>query len=207
MKTISKQEALKNIKMGYEDILNNLYKYYDMDWKKDPNLKNTPSRCARSLLNERCEGLNPDKECSKLLDATFSSNYSGMIIESPIIVNSLCPHHLENIIYKVSIGYIPEESKEKVLGLSKIGRVIKLIGRSLLLQEDFTRRIADILEIKLIPEGIGVIVHGQHSCMIARGLQQSNIWVTTSEMRGSFRDDFSVKNEFMNLLKSSVNKQ
>lgn len=133
-----------------------------------------------------------------MLQITFPTTYNGFVITSPITVSSLCPHHFENVSYTVCMGYIPTE---RIVGLSKIGRVIKLLAKQPVLQEDYTKMLARIFQDCLNPEGLGVIVKGQHMCMIARGLEQPGVYTTTSEMVGTFRDNSSVKEEFLKLSK------
>ena len=202
MKKISYEKALEKIGNAYIEIIDTLHMYHGLDWTEDPNFDGTPGRCARSLLNERCIGMTYKDKCKEILNVRFPSEYNGFIIASPITVSSLCPHHLENVTYKVVMGYIP--SGNGVIGLSKIGRVIKLVGHAPILQENYVKLLADIFEDELKPEGIGVIVKGQHNCMIARGLQQPDVWVTMSEMRGSFRDNSSVKSEFLKLCSNDI---
>jgi GTP cyclohydrolase I len=184
----------KNIQGAWETILDNL----KHDWRTDPNLMDTPGRIARSMVHERCIGINSFPECEKLLEIRFPTTYEGLVITSPITVSSLCPHHFENVSYTVCMGYIPNGF---VVGLSKIGRVIKLFAQQPIIQEDYTRILTLIFSKCLRPHGLGVIVKGQHMCMIARGLELPGVYTTTSEMLGSFRNNASVKEEFMNLCK------
>lgn len=202
METVSYNEAYTRIGNAYMEIIDVLHKYHGLNWVDDPNFEGTPGRCARSLLNERCIGMTYKEKCKEILKVRFPSDYNGFIIASPITVSSLCPHHLENVTYEVIMGYIP--SGNGVIGLSKIGRVIKLVGHAPILQENYVKILADIFEEELKPEGVGVIVKGQHNCMIARGLQQPNVWVTMSEMRGTFRDNPSVKSEFLKLCSKEI---
>ena len=192
-------ESERLIRIGYEYILNGLKVAYGLDWKNDPNFIETPDRIARSLIYERCKGINSEEDCRELLSKEFPDEYNGFIIANPIMVNSLCPHHFENVFYIVRMGYIPKK-ENGVVGLSKIGRVIDLYGRQPILQETYVKKLADIFMESLDPEGCGVIVKGQHNCMIARGIQQPDVWVTMSELRGSFLTNDSVKNEFFKLV-------
>ncbi|MCK5016510.1 MAG: GTP cyclohydrolase I [Candidatus Peribacteraceae bacterium] len=187
-----------NIMTHWEGILDELYKGIELDWRKDINLMHTPHRIAKSMLHERCKSIGQEDNIVKHLDIMFESDYNGFVVCNPVTAESLCPHHFENVTYEVYMGYC---SKDKVVGLSKIGRVIKDSARQPILQEDYTKMLADLFEKALQPEGVGLVVKGQHNCMISRGLQQPGIWVTTSEMRGTFRDNHSVKDEFLELCK------
>lgn len=193
---INKKFAMKKLTDAYEEIIETIHQYRGLNWRTDPNFDDTPARCARAILNERTIGMDYEKQCEKLLTVKFPTEYKGFIITNPVTASSLCPHHLENVVYKVIMGYIPTDG---AVGLSKIGRVIKLIARAPILQEDYVKRLADIFEKYLNPEGLGVIVKGQHGCMTSRGLSDPGVWVTMSELRGLFRTDPSVKSEFLKL--------
>lgn len=193
-----KYEAIKN---AWLDILKNLY---GDNWADDPNLTETPHRIAKSMVYERCKNINCNEEARKILNVRFPSKYKGFIVTNPVTVDSLCPHHFENVNYVVVAGYIPTDG---VVGLSKIGRVIKAVGRQPILQEDYIMTLADIFMEELRAEGVGVIVSGVHNCMVARGLQSPESDVTMAEMRGTFRDDPSVKQEFYDLVKLKLRKR
>ena len=192
---VDQEHKYNSIKKAWVGILESLY---GPTWAKDPNLTETPHRIAKSMVYERCENINCNEDARKLLKVRFPSKYKGFIVTNPISVDSLCPHHFENVNYKVVAGYIPMNG---VVGLSKIGRVIKAIGRQPILQEDYIMTLADIFMEELQAEGVGVIVSGVHNCMVARGLQATNSDVTMAEMRGTFRDNPSVKQEFYELVK------
>ena len=184
------------IRLAWVQILRALY---GESWKNDPNLIDSPDRIANSIVNERCSGINSEVECREILNSTFLSEYDGMVIISPIIVSSLCPHHFENINYLIHFGYIP---KGNVVGLSKPIKVMRLMAQQPILQEDYTKKLADLFWDALQPEGLGIIVKGQHSCMTARGLHQlGGINTITSEVRGWFRDNGYIKDEFLKLCK------
>jgi len=186
--------SIQRIENAWSEILSTIFN--GDDWKHDPNFAETPRRIAVSLLYERCAGLNGENKVRQLLSVSFPTSYDGMVVTSPIGVSSLCPHHFENVSYKVCMGYIP---KGKLIGLSKIGRVIRLIAKQPIMQEDYTKKIADVFWNCLEPEGLGVIVKGQHMCMTARGLEQEGVYTTTSEVRGWFRDKSYVKDEFLKI--------
>ena len=162
----------------------------------NPNIVNTPKRLAKSLM-ELCRGLAPesDKEIESLLNAKFPVEYNGMIILEPIKVISLCSHHLLPVNYTVTFGYIPVNF---TLGFSKIVKVIDLLAAKPTLQEDFTQQIIDTFDITLKPQGIIIIVQGKHSCMTLRGEKTDNI-NTTSALKGLFKNDTNIKNEFFSL--------
>ena len=191
------EKAEKKIAKGYQLILEALEDAHGLDWKNDVNYDETPQRIAKSMLYERCKGINSMDYCKELLTKIFPSRCTGFVIPNAIMVNSLCPHHFENVSYVVLMGYLP--ANNQTVGLSKVGRVIDLYGRQPILQETYTHDLADIFYEALKPEGCGVIVKGQHNCMVARGVQQPDVWVTTSELRGSFLDNAQVRDEFLKL--------
>lgn len=188
-----KEEKVRQISRAWSNILNYLG---IKNWDNDKNFINTPNRIARSLINEKCKGMNSEDECKNILDNTFDNEYDGMVIIGPIITNGICPHHFENINYSVKFGYIPEG---KLIGLSKPSRVIDLVAKQPILQEDYTKKLADIFMECIKPYGVGIIVEGKHACMSARGTTQLTASTITSEVRGSFREDSSIKNEFLKL--------
>lgn len=183
--------AREMIEKAWENILKALQIGYGLDINNE-NFIGTPERISRSLM-ERCLGINSENLCKEILKKSFPSNYRGMIVVDPITVNSLCPHHFEDVSYLVRVGYIP---KERCVGLSKLSRVIKLLGSAPILQEDYTTKCADIIYEGLDAEGVCVVTHGRHNCMVARGVKQPGSLVTMSEVRGSFLTDPSVKEEF-----------
>lgn len=189
----------ENIKNAWEIIFDNIYGH--SYWREDPNLKDTPIRITKSMIQERCIGIGCEKECESMLAEQFPTSYDGLVTIGPLTVYSLCPHHFENISYSVYFGYMPSYKTGNVVGISKPGKVIKLFARQPILQEDYTRKLANMFMKTLEPEGIGLIVKGKHVCMAARGLEQPNTYTTTSEMRGCFRDHKTVKDEFMEFCK------
>jgi len=189
-------DAIELVEKAYEQVFDGLDMAYGTDWKSDPNMIETPKRVAKLLIKERCVGINSEDECDRILSKVFPSKYNGFVITNPITVNSLCPHHFENVEYTITMGYLP---KDHCVGLSKIGRVIKLLARSPILQEDLTMKLADIYEKGLKPDGVAVVVTGRHNCMICRGLQEPNVSVVTSEVRGSILTSPMVRDEFYRL--------
>lgn len=183
------------IQSGWETILEGLQEAYGLDYKNDENFHDTPLRNARALL-ERCVGINSEEMCVELLAKSFPSEYHGMIIADPITVHGLCPHHFEDVFYKVYVGYIPGK---RCVGLSKIARVAKLYGSQPILQEDYTQKLADLFHKELEADGVAVVTRGRHNCMVARGVRQVGAGVTMSELRGSFLEDPAVKAEFFTL--------
>ena len=130
--------------------------------------------------------------------AIFSVENENMIIVKDINYYSLCEHHLLPFMGRVHVGYIPNG---KVLGLSKIPRIIDIFARRLQLQEQLTHQIAESISNFLNPKGVGVVIEGEHLCMRMRGVQKQNATMQTSSMTGIFRKEEKTREEFLNLIK------
>ena len=130
-------------------------------------------------------------------DAIFTVDNQDMIIVKDINYYSLCEHHLLPFMGKVHVGYIPDG---KVLGLSKIPRIVDIYARRLQLQEQLTHQIAQSITEFLNPKGVGVVIEGEHMCMRMRGVQKQNASMQTSSMTGVFRKEEKTREEFLNLI-------
>lgn len=158
-------------------------------------LKDTPKRIAKSF--EKLFGgyiQNPED-----LKAEFDGkNYDEMIICKNIDFYSTCEHHMQPFFGKIHIGYIPNE---KIIGISKLPRIAEIYARRLQNQEKLTMQIADAINKLIKPKGVGVIIEGQHFCMMARGVEKQNTVMTTSSCNGLFKTDAKTRSEFMKLIK------
>ena len=134
--------------------------------------------------------------------AIFEEPYEDMVIIRDIEFFSTCEHHLLPFFGKVHIGYLPSG---KIIGLSKLARLVDIFARRLQVQERMTVQIGSALMEVLNPTGIGVVVEARHLCMMARGVEKQSSKVTTSEMLGTFRDDRKTRHEFLELLQSERN--
>jgi GTP cyclohydrolase IA len=154
-------------------------------------LQNTPLRVAR-MYAEITAGYHVDPV--KLINnAVFSVDYDQMVVVRDIDFASLCEHHLLPFLGKAHVAYIPNG---KVVGLSKIPRIVEMYARRLQLQERMTQQIATFLEETLSPKGVAVVVEGMHMCMSIRGVRKANARMVTSSVRGSFRENPQTRNEF-----------
>ncbi|KAG0730267.1 GTP cyclohydrolase 1 [Chionoecetes opilio] len=131
-------------------------------------------------------------------DAVFDEDHDDLVIVKDIEMFSVCEHHLVPFWGKVSVGYLPNK---KVLGLSKIARIVEVFSRRLQVQERLTKQIALAVIEAIQPTGVGVVVEGTHMCMVMRGVQKINSKTTTSTMMGVFRDDPKTREEFLTLVK------
>ncbi|MCS7228473.1 MAG: GTP cyclohydrolase I FolE [Candidatus Kryptonium sp.] len=169
---------------------------------EDPNregLEKTPMRVAKAF-EYLTKGYREDIE--KVLNkAIFSEKYNEMVIVKNIDFFSLCEHHLLPFYGKVHIAYIPNG---KIVGLSKIPRIVEVFSRRLQVQERLTEQIADTLDRYLNPKGVAVVIEAKHLCMIMRGVEKQNSVATTSAMRGVFAEDVKARNEFMHLISEDL---
>ena len=158
-------------------------------------LVDTPKRAAKAFkfLNNGYS-----KTLDEVLnDAIFTSDTEDMVIVKDIELYSLCEHHLLPFIGKCHVGYLPNG---KVLGLSKIARVVDMYARRLQIQEQLTRQIADAIEQAVGARGVAVVIEAKHLCMMMRGVEKQNSVMTTSAMKGIFRESISTRTEFLNLI-------
>lgn len=172
------------------------------NYADDPNFTETPERVARSF-SELLHGYETAKDTSVFFEKAFpAKDYNSMIFCSNIEVFSMCPHHFLPVQYTISVGYIPSQSG-KVIGASKIPRLVEALAARAVIQEQLTNEIAEAIETHLSPVGLAVLVSGSHGCMTSRGIKQRNSTFETSEMRGSFRTNDSTRMEFFELLKNA----
>lgn len=155
-------------------------------------LKRTPDRVAR-MYAELLSGYNTDAE--KFINgALFNISYDEMVIVRDIEFYSLCEHHILPFIGRAHVAYIPAG---KVIGLSKIPRIVDMYARRLQVQERLTRQIADFLSDQLKPQGVAVVVEAMHMCSMMRGVKKHDARMTTSAMHGAFRANLATRNEFL----------
>ena len=158
-------------------------------------LIDTPKRAAKAFkfLTHGYE-----KTLEEVLNgAIFTADSEDMVIVKDIELYSLCEHHLLPFIGKCHIGYLPQG---KVLGLSKVARIIDMYARRLQIQEKLTKQIADAIELSIGARGVAVVIEAKHLCMMMRGVQKQNSVMTTSVMTGAFRKEISTRSEFLNLI-------
>jgi len=163
-------------------------------------LVRTPERVAR-MYDELTAGYHTDPV--KLVNgALFDVDYDDMVIVKDIDFYSMCEHHMLPFLGRVHVAYIPNG---KVIGLSKIPRIVEMFARRLQIQEQMTQQIADFIQEVLDPRGVAVVVEGMHMCSIMRGVKKANASMTTSAMLGSFREDPKTRAEFLDHISRRLN--
>jgi GTP cyclohydrolase IA len=180
-----------------QDLVRNLLVHLGEDPDRE-GLVNTPKRVERSLrfLTSGYGAVIDDV----LNDALFTVDYSEMVIVKDIDFYSLCEHHLLPFFGKCHVAYIPSD---KVIGLSKIPRLVDVFSRRLQVQERLTNQIAETIRDKIVPLGVAVVMEATHLCMSMRGVEKQNSVAVTSAMLGVFRDNARTRMEFLELVKLS----
>jgi GTP cyclohydrolase IA len=183
-------ESFDPIAEAMRGILSELGENPDRD-----GLNLTPQRVAKSL---RFLTSGYAKDIDAVLNgAMFDVCYDQMVLVRDIEIFSLCEHHLLPFFGRCHVAYIPNQ---KVIGLSKIPRLVDVFARRLQVQERLTQQIAETIMEKINPQGVGVVIEAKHLCMIMRGVEKQNSVAVTSAMLGVFRDDRRTREEFLNLV-------
>jgi len=183
-----------------DNKLTELYEGIIRSVGEDPSregLQKTPERAAKAM-QYLTRGYTQSAE-EVVNNAIFESENNQMILVKDIELYSLCEHHLLPFIGKCHVAYIPTG---KVIGLSKIARIVDMFARRLQIQENLTKQIADTLMTAIAPAGVGVIIEAKHLCMMMRGVEKQNSMMTTSMMLGTFRDHDRTRSEFLRLVRS-----
>lgn len=181
---------------GFEKILEGLGQLgYPV--ATDENFKDTAPRAASGMAEMILCSDAVKTEVAEMLARTFPARYDEMVISKHNVSFGVCPHHILPVVYRISVAYIP---REKVLGISKLSRLVNLLARRPVLQEDLTHELARILHEDLESRGAAAYIEGLHMCMAARGVQAHEARVVTSAVRGAFRDQPETRSEFLNLV-------
>lgn len=178
-----------------EELIKKLLKELGENPDREGLLK-TPERVAKAL-KFLTEGYQMDPH-EVINGAKFTEQYNEMILVKDITIYSLCEHHLLPFWGKCHVAYIP---KEKIIGLSKVARLVEIFSRRLQVQERMTTQIAAVIQEHLDPLGVAVVIEAQHLCMQMRGVQKSGSVAVTSEMLGSFRNNEATRAEFLQLIR------
>ena len=178
-----------------EDAYRNLLEAIGEDVDRE-GLRRTPVRAARAL-EFLTQGYRQDLD-EIINDAVFASDASEIILVKDIELYSLCEHHLLPFIGRAHVAYLPNG---KVIGLSKVARIVDVFARRLQIQENLTTQIAESLMRCLEPSGVAVVVEAKHLCMMMRGVEKQNSVMKTSCLLGTFKEDARTRSEFLSLLK------
>jgi GTP cyclohydrolase I len=178
-----------------QDLIRRLLKELGEDPARE-GLLNTPKRVEKALTF-LTSGYRTDVD-EVINNALFTVDYSEMVIVKDIDFYSLCEHHLLPFFGKCHVAYIPSD---KVIGLSKIPRLVDVFSRRLQVQERLTNQIADTILAKIAPRGVAVVMEGTHLCMSMRGVEKQNSFAVTSAMHGIFRDKARTRMEFLELIR------
>ncbi len=182
---------------GPERLIYDLLRELGEDPERE-GLRNTPERVIRAF-RFLTEGYRQNVD-DLFGDAFFTESYDELVLVKDIEVASLCEHHALPFIGRAHVGYLPDK---RIVGLSKIPRLVDHFARRFQVQERMTKQIAETLMEKLTPHGVGVVIEARHLCMVMRGVEKQHSTMITSCMLGKFRDDERTRMEFMNLISGS----
>src|SRR6185437_15100971 len=183
----------------YEDLVREMLVRLGEDPQREGLLR-TPER-VKKAFQFLTKGYNEDPE-ALLKNALFTVTYDEMVIVKDVEVFSLCEHHVLPFFGKVHVAYIPNG---KVIGLSKIPRLIELFSRRLQIQERLTTQIAETIQKVIQPQGVGVVIEARHLCMMMRGVEKQHSAAVTSSMLGCFREEQETRQEFLSLIRQRPN--
>jgi len=182
----------------FEDAVKKVLELLGEDPQREGLLK-TPSRVAKAW-GFLTEGYHHDPK-EILSQALFTSSNDEMVVVRDIEFYSTCEHHMLPIIGRAHVAYIPDG---KVVGLSKIPRIVNLFARRLQIQEQMTEQIADAISETINPKGVAVVLHARHMCMEMRGVEKINSTTVSSALRGLFKSDQRTRSEFYNIINTST---
>ena len=184
---------------SFEDLVREMIVRLGEDPERE-GLVRTPQRVHKAL-EDLLKGYREDPE-AMVKKALFTVSYDEMVIVKDIEMFSLCEHHMLPFFGKVHVAYIPSG---KVIGLSKIPRLVEIFARRLQIQERLTTQIAETIQKTIAPQGVGVVVEARHLCMMMRGVEKQHSAAVTSSMLGCFRDEEETRSEFLSLIRNRTN--
>jgi GTP cyclohydrolase I len=191
---IEKENVSGKMMSAVKDLLTELGEDADRE-----GLLRTPFRVAKSL-KFLTKGYHEDPY-QIINNAVFEEDIDEMVIVKDIEIYSLCEHHLLPFVGRAHVAYLPAG---RIIGLSKIARVVDIYARRLQVQERLTKQIAETLQTCLKPQGVAVVIQAEHMCMQMRGVQKQDSSMVTSAMLGAFKDNLATRSEFMSIIKSGL---
>lgn len=184
-----KEQLIKKAAIQYGKYLTTL----GFDWENDPNMKDTPTRVAKAFVNDFAKGCYTAPPEVRVFENV--NKYEGIVFDGNIDIKSICSHHHAPFIGKAYVAYIPT-SNGKVIGLSKLNRIVDWFARRPQIQENLTQQIADYVnEVCENNQGVAVVIEASHTCVSLRGVNQNSTMIT-SVLKGAFLDNISARNEF-----------
>lgn len=190
-----KEGEIESLKKEVEEKFLSLMQSLVIDTENDPNTKGSAERIARMYIDEVFSGRY--RPLPKMTEFPNDKQLDDMIVVGGINIRSTCSHHFAPIVGKAWVGVIPDK---KIIGISKFSRLINWFASRPQIQEELAVQIADELERRIQPKGIAIVIKASHSCMTWRGVKETNSYMTTSVMRGLFRENAQARNEFLNLV-------
>jgi GTP cyclohydrolase IA len=184
---------------SFEDLVREMLVRLGEDAERE-GLVRTPDRVHRAF-EFLTKGYREDPD-ALLKKALFAVTYDEMVIVKDIEMFSLCEHHILPFFGKVHVAYIP---KGRVIGLSKLPRLVEIFSRRLQIQERLTTQIAETIQKAIEPQGVGVVIEARHLCMMMRGVEKQHSAAVTSSMLGCFRDEQETRTEFLSLIRNKTN--
>ena len=185
------EKIQEEVQEKFQGVLDSLI----IDTENDHNTQETAKRMAKMFVHEIFRGRY--REQPKITTFPNATNYDQLYITGPISIRSTCAHHFQNIVGKAYVGIFPGR---EVVGLSKFNRLIHWIAERPQIQEEMTMQIADAVEEVTNADGVAIVIRAEHMCITHRGVKEHESDMTTSVMRGSFRNDPELKKEFLTLM-------
>ena len=186
-----KNKMIKKLEKHFVNILKDMQ--YDIE--NDQQIQDTPHRIAKMWVNDLFSGNYNEQPKITVFDNV--NDIDDMVFLGPISIKSTCSHHFIPFLGEAYVSYIPDK---KIIGISKLARIVRWFMRRPQIQEELVKQIADYIQEFLNPKGVVVYIKAQHLCMVARGVEENNSWMKSSAVRGVFRDSQAARKEFFDMV-------